>query len=240
MKRLLSRGWKKRCGQIVDTGQKREKKVVEKLLADNPIRVGEGIAGNVARTGEPDMSDGVPLESLTLPGYVDYLRRQKWLLVPLKIKGHVIGVLTFITADPTRHLSQRDISLAQGIANQAAVAIENAQLCDKVESSERLYRTILESSAGAIVSVDPDLKIRAWSTGAERIFGYTKEEIVGQPLDILVPEHERSTVAERIQKVRRKGFIRGWETQRAAKDGRLVGVEITLNYLGSDLASPQF
>ena len=212
-----------------------EKKYLERLLAENPIHVGEGIAGKVAQTGEPAMDDNVPVELLTLPGYVDYLRRRKWLLVPLKVKGQVIGVLTFITADPIRRFPQSDISLAQGIANQAAIAIDNARLFDEVERSERLYRTILESSADAILSLDSDLKIRAWSTGAERIFGYTKEEIIGQHLDILVPEYELSTVAEKQEKVREEGFIRGWVAQRRAKYGRLVDVEITLNYLGPEV-----
>ncbi|MBK5099847.1 MAG: PAS domain S-box protein [Desulfobacteraceae bacterium] len=214
-----------------------EKKNVEKLLAENPIHVGEGIAGKAVLAGEPVMSDNVPVELQTLPGYVEYLQRRKWLLIPLKVKELVIGVLTFITGDPIRRFSQRDITLAQGIANQAAIAIENARLFDTVERSGRLYRTILESSADAILSLDSDLKIRAWSAGAERIFGYTKEEIIGQQLEILVPEHELSTVAEKQEEVRQKGFIRGWETQRRAKDGRLVDVEITLNYLGPEMGS---
>jgi len=187
-----------------------EKEYVEKLLAENPIHVGEGIAGKVAQTGEPVTSDSLPVEELTMPGYVDYLKPRNWLLVPMKLKEKVIGVLTFITADGKRMFSHRDFVLAQGIANQAAVAIENARLFEKVVRSERLYRTILESSADAIVSLGPDLTIIAWSEGAEQIFGYTREEIIGRPLDILVPEHELPTLPQKREEAVRMGFIRGW------------------------------
>jgi PAS domain S-box-containing protein len=110
-----------------------EQEEVERLLEDHPIRVGEGIAGRVAQTGEPTISDGAPVESLTLPGYVDFLRSRKWLLVPMKVKDKVIGVLTFITSDPKRSFLPRDLALAQGIANQAAVAIENARLYEEAK-----------------------------------------------------------------------------------------------------------
>jgi GAF domain-containing protein len=187
-----------------------EKEHVERLLAENPIRVGEGIAGRVAQTGEPVTSDSLPVEELTLPGYVDFLQSRSWLLVPMKLKEKVTGVLTFISDERTRVFSHRDFALAQGIANQAAVAIDNARLFEKVERSERLYRTILESSADAIVSLGPDLAIMAWSKGAEQIFGYTREEIIGQPLDILVPEHELLTLPQkREEAVRVALFVAG-------------------------------
>lgn len=153
----------------------------------------------------------------------------------MKLKEKVIGVLTFISDERARVFSHRDFALAQGIANQAAVAIDNARLFEKVERSERLYRTILESSADAIVSLGPDLTIIAWSRGAEQIFGYTREEIIVQPLDILVPEQELRTLPQKREAAVRTGFVRGLETQRRTKGGRLVDVEITLNYMGPEL-----
>ncbi|MBI5360038.1 MAG: GAF domain-containing protein [Planctomycetes bacterium] len=211
-----------------------EKELIDKLLAENPIHIGEGIAGRVALTGEPAVSGDEPIETQTMPAYVDYLRRRKWLLVPMKIKDKTIGVLTFITSNPKRIFSPRDISLAQGIANQAAIAIENARLFDRVEKSEKYYRTILENSADAIISIDADLKIIAWSSGASRIFGYTKDEVINKSLEIIVPDNLREQMRHVAMEVRKKGYLRGWQTQRRAKDGSLVDVEITVTDMGDD------
>ena len=112
---------------------------------------------------------------------------------------------------------------------------ELAALNEKVEQSERRYRTILESSADAIVSLDPDMKIAAWSAGAEQIFGYTREETIGRLPHMLVPDHDRQPTAKRLEEVRQRGFVRGWQTQRRAKDRRLVDVEVTVTDLGPEL-----
>lgn len=211
-----------------------EKELISRLIAENPIHVGEGIAGRVAFTGVPAVAGDEPVETQTLPAYVDYLRRRKWLLVPMKIKDKTIGVLTFITSNPKRIFSPRDISLAQGVANQAAIAIENARLFDKVEKSEQYYRTILENSADAIISIDSDLKIIAWSSGAGRIFGYTKDEVLNKSLEIIVPENLRGQMRHVARSVRKKGYLRGWQTQCRAKNGSLADVEVTVTYMGDD------
>ncbi|MBI5778380.1 MAG: PAS domain S-box protein [Planctomycetes bacterium] len=212
-----------------------DKEEVERLLKDNPIKIGQGIAGRVAQTGEPLVSDVAPAESLTLPGYANYLRDRKWLVIPMKIKERVIGVLTFITADLSRVFSEHDISLAQGIANQAAIAAENARLFEDIERSERRYRTILDNSADAIINIDSGFKVVTWSNGAERIFGYCREEIIGQSLNIIVPESEWPVTLDKLNEAKKTGFISNWETMRKTKSGRLVDVEITLTYLGPEL-----
>lgn len=111
----------------------KERHVVEQLLDDNPLRVGEGIAGRVVATGSPAVSDGVPVEKLTLPGFARYLSTRRWLLVPMRHQGECIGVITFITSDATRAFSPEEVDLAQGIADQAAIAIQNAQLCEAAQ-----------------------------------------------------------------------------------------------------------
>ena len=63
-------------------------------------------------------------------------------------------------------------------------------------------RAIVESSEDAIISKDLDGIIRSWNHGAERIFGYPKEEALGQPISLVVPEerrHEEAGILERIR-----------------------------------------
>jgi PAS domain S-box-containing protein len=109
------------------------------------------------------------------------------------------------------------------------------RVLEGLQDREARYRAILEETAEAIVSLDPDLNIVAWSAGAERIFGYAREEVLGQPLTNMVPEDNRERTTEMLKTAREEGFVRGWEARRLAKDGRLVDVEMTVTDLGPKL-----
>jgi PAS domain S-box-containing protein len=92
-----------------------------------------------------------------------------------------------------------------------------------------LVAAIIDLSADAILTVGADERILSWNHGAERMFGWTAEEIVGQDFSVLLPEEElargelewihRTTSAE--------GAIRNYETRRLTKDGRVIDVELT-------------
>jgi PAS domain S-box-containing protein len=61
-----------------------------------------------------------------------------------------------------------------------------------VESSEKLCAAIVWQCADAMIFADRDGRIRLWNDAAERLFGYTAEQAVGQSLDIVIPEHLRA------------------------------------------------
>jgi PAS domain S-box-containing protein len=65
------------------------------------------------------------------------------------------------------------------------------QLDDKLRKSEARYRTVLDAAFDAIVTITPDGIVRWFNRGAERIFGYRAEEVIGQPLTLLMPERYR-------------------------------------------------
>jgi PAS domain S-box-containing protein len=96
-------------------------------------------------------------------------------------------------------------------------------------SDPALVAAIIELSADAILTVGPDERIISWNQGAERMFGWTADETIGQHFSVLLPEEElargelewihRTTTAE--------GAIRNYETRRRTKDGRVIDVELT-------------
>lgn len=157
-----------------------EKLEIEKRLRDDPIKVGIGIAGQVAATGEPAASGRrVPLESLTLPSYVSYLKERRWLVVPLKAGDRIIGVLTFIARGVARSFTPRELALAQGIANVAAVAIENARLFqearEKTEAmqwSEEQFRTLFDGVPVGLYRSTPEGRILSANSALVRMLGY--------------------------------------------------------------------
>ena len=96
------------------------------------------------------------------------------------------------------------------------------------EYAQRLA-AIVASSEDAIVSKDLNGVITSWNTGAERLFGYAAEEVIGKPITILIPlerQDEEPTILERI---RRGEGIDHYETIRRRKDGSLVDISLTVS-----------
>jgi PAS domain S-box-containing protein len=101
----------------------------------------------------------------------------------------------------------------------------------KAEQVAQRLVAIVESSDDAIVSEDLSGVIVSWNRGAERIFGYSAEEVIGKPLLSLFPadrQHEELTI---LQRIRRGERLRHYETVRRRKDGSLVDVSLTISPL---------
>jgi PAS domain S-box-containing protein len=96
-----------------------------------------------------------------------------------------------------------------------------------------LYRShlaaIVASSDDAIVSKDLDGIIRSWNTAAERMFGYSSDEMVGKPIAILVPPERGSEEAEILERLRRGERLDHFQTVRLRKDGRRILVSVTIS-----------
>ena len=99
------------------------------------------------------------------------------------------------------------------------------------EQVRQLLASIVESSDDAIVSKDLNGVIASWNPGAERLFGYTADEVVGKSVTLLFPGdllHEETVILERI---RRGEQIDHYETVRRRKDGSLVDISLTVSPL---------
>jgi PAS domain S-box-containing protein len=99
----------------------------------------------------------------------------------------------------------------------------------QVEEARALLAGIVDSSDDAIISKNLNGTITSWNAGAERIFGYTAAEAVGQSITLIIPPERRNEEVEIIQRLREGQKIEHFETQRVAKDGRLVPISITVS-----------
>ena len=88
---------------------------------------------------------------------------------------------------------------------------------------------IVESSDDAIVSKNLDGVITSWNKGAERLFGYTEREAVGQHITLLVPVNLRQEEATILERLRRGERVEHFETMRARKDGKILDVSLTIS-----------
>jgi two-component system CheB/CheR fusion protein len=112
-------------------------------------------------------------------------------------------------------------------ANDELVS-RNRELQRALES-KALMAAIVESSDDAIVAKKLDGTITSWNAGAERIFGYTAAEAVGQHIFLIVPEHLREQELQILARLKQGERIEHFETLRRAKDGRLIDVSMTVS-----------
>ena len=99
------------------------------------------------------------------------------------------------------------------------------------ESEQRLryLASIVESSDDAIVSKNLDGIVTSWNTGAERVFGYTAEEAIGQPITIVIPEDRQNEERDILNRIRRGERIDHFETIRRRKHGSLIVISLTVS-----------
>ena len=120
------------------------------------------------------------------------------------------------------------------MVGDAKVLSRNPPVSNSGVSSAVLLAAIVESSDDAIISKNLQGIITSWNKGAERIFGYTAAEAIGQPLRIIAdPEHldEMPAILERIRRGER---IDHYQTVRRTKDGRRVHVSLTVSPVYND------
>jgi PAS domain S-box-containing protein len=99
----------------------------------------------------------------------------------------------------------------------------------RAEQVTRLLAAIVESSHDAIVSKSLNGVITSWNKGAERLFGYSAEEAVGQNITLIIPperRHEERTIVEQLTRGER---VDNFETVRMHKDGTLLDVSLTIS-----------
>lgn len=109
--------------------------------------------------------------------------------------------------------------------NEAAEALRRAD-----RNASRLA-SIVESSDDAIVSKNLDGIIMSWNQGAERLFGYTAEEVIGKSINILIPPDHIEEEPGILARLRRGERIDHFETIRVRKDGTRLNISLTISPL---------
>ncbi len=159
------------------------------------LRLGEGIAGWVAQTGNPLLVDDVSKmpENLRVP----VIEATSVICVPIKIGERVIGTLGLYDKKDEWGIAtftQEDLNTLSTFASVSSIAIENARLYrTEVEKEKKILslywevtqtkdylESIIANSADAIIISDTDGQITSWNKGAEKIYGYAENEVLGK------------------------------------------------------------
>ncbi len=99
---------------------------------------------------------------------------------------------------------------------------------DKAETSIALKDFVVEQSLDAIITEDVNGIITFWNKGAEKVFGYSANEIIGKPITTIMPQNRLDEAAKVIKKIKDNGVLR-FETRRVTKAGKLIDVSITVS-----------
>lgn len=101
-------------------------------------------------------------------------------------------------------------------------------LSERKEVDQRLA-SIVENCEDAIISKDLQGIISSWNTGAQRLFGYAAEEVVGKPITVLIPPDRHYEEPGILERLRHGERIEHFETVRRRKDGSLVDISLTVS-----------
>lgn len=97
------------------------------------------------------------------------------------------------------------------------------------EAKMAMMAAIVESSDDAIVSKTLEGIVTSWNKSAQRIFGYTAEEMIGQSISKIIPSQRSNEEQEILQRIRSGQRVDHFETQRMAKDGTILDISLTIS-----------
>jgi PAS domain S-box-containing protein len=126
------------------------------------------------------------------------------LAVPVAASSGVVAVLEFFVTHERAGEPGRLERIAK-VAGELGPLVERRRAEEALRSSEGRFRAVTDAAVDAIVSADSYGRLLSWNSGAERMFGWRAEEVVGRPLTVIIPERLRGLHEEGIARVRQSG-----------------------------------
>ncbi len=211
-------------------------KIPDSINHERPLAIGQGIAGQVALNGKPLLVDKSTAmnENLHILG----VKATSVICAPLSIGEKITGTLSLYDKKDewgVTTFTEGDLNSLITFASASSIAIENARLYKnelekekEVTQTKDYLKSLIDYSADAIITSDTDGNITSWNRGAENIYGFKEDEVIGTFLPMIpafLVEEEKAF----IDKIRQKETLRNIETIRQTRNGRLIEVSLTLS-----------
>jgi PAS domain S-box-containing protein len=202
------------------------------------------LAEQVIEEREPEIIDNHTLRQRLMRGALAEICGDcTGLILPLLFEGEAVGALVLLRAGDRPGFTSDDMDRLLALTDVAALAVRRTLLLEEseqsrraLEESERKFRLLVEGVKDyAIFMLDADGLIQSWNAGAERIKGYTEDEVIGRHFSLFYPAEDQASrkpqrgLAEAAESGRFQG--EGW---RVRKDGSLFWASVTITAIRDD------
>ena len=126
-----------------------------------------------------------------------------------------------MTLSPIRDLNDQVVGTSS--------IVRDVHQLQQLDQARTQLAAIVESSDDAIISQDRNGILTSWNSGAERMFGYSAEEIIGRSVMMLIPPELHHEEADIMRKLMSGGRLERFETQRLKKDGQRIDVSLAIS-----------
>jgi len=114
-------------------------------------------------------------------------------------------------------------------ASKVARDISDRKRHERAERDQLFLSSIVSSADDAIIGKDMNGIVTSWNPAAEKLFGYTAEEMIGQSISILIPDGHGDEEKQILSRIRRGERVEHFESQRRRKDGVIIDVSLTIS-----------
>ena len=152
--------------------------------------------------------------------------------IPFIIVSGVFGeekAVSMMKAGANDYILKSDLSRLVPAMERELEAAQERRLRQRAEGAMQYLAAIVESSEDAIYGKDLDSVVASWNPAAERLFGYSAEEMIGHSTVELFPLDRRDELLDIIASIRRGDTVRIPDTERLHKDGQIIPVSITIS-----------
>lgn len=149
--------------------------------------------------------------------------------IPLQFGSHGMGVLTIHAAEP-HAFGPEEVSLLRELASDLSAGVIGLREKAKRQLLEKRLAAVVDAAEDAIIGKDVRGAVLEWNQGATKLFGYSRQEVLGRSIsEFLVPAEQQEEYARIMETITRGERVPRFESSRLCKDGRLVHTSIMLS-----------
>jgi PAS domain S-box-containing protein len=171
---------------------------LREVTAASSFRTGEGLIGRVTHDGQPIWVEDVTREPTWIRGRHGDLGVRGAFALPVLVGQEVAAVLEFYSPSPAPARPEL-LEVLRNVGSQLGRIIERERAAEQLQLSEARYGGIINTSSDAVVSMNEAQQITFFNPGAETTFGYSADEVIGKPIDILIPPPFRPGHAAQVR-----------------------------------------
>jgi len=160
------------------------------------------------------------------------LFRDQGLDIPFIMVSGVFGeekAVSMMKSGANDYILKANLSRLVPALERELEAAQERRLRKRAEGAMQYLAAIVESTEDAIYGKDLDSMIASWNPAAERLFGYSSEEIIGRSTILLFPLNRRDELLDIVASIRRGETVSIPDTERLHKDGQIIPVSVTIS-----------